>query len=100
MPRPGPLTSSAPSAAETTQEIRFPGGGISRSKSVVSPEPVTEPEPVEDEAASAEVDALTGEEVKEEPSDTSETSDAPARPRRKRRDEGTAKPADLDEAES
>lgn len=93
MPRPGPLTSAAPSAAETTQEIRFPGGGISRSKAVTEPEPVedttVEPEP-------AEVDALTGEEVKEE---TADAADAPARPRRKRRDEGTAKPVDLDEAE-
>jgi Mce-associated membrane protein len=98
VPRPGPLTSSAPSAAETTQEIRLPGG-ISRAK------PVAEPEPVEavDEAP-AEVDPLTGEEVNEDPSDAADSdttgADAPARPRRKRRDEGTAKPVDLDEAES
>jgi Mce-associated membrane protein len=97
VPRPGPLTSTAPSAAETTQEIRFPGGGISRSKAVTEPEAVedttAEPDEVEDPA---EVDALTGEEVKEE---TADAADAPARPRRKRRDEGTAKPVDLAEAE-
>jgi Mce-associated membrane protein len=93
VPRPGPLTSSAPSAAETTQEIRLPGG-ISRAKPVASPD--ADPQPVEaaDEAPT-EVDPLTGEEV----SDTSE-ADAPARPRRKRRDGGTAKPVDLDEAET
>ncbi|SEP42260.1 hypothetical protein [Amycolatopsis saalfeldensis] len=91
VPRPGPLTSSVPSAAETTQEIRLPGG-ISRAK------PVTEAESVEAEAP-AEVDALTGEEVKEDSSDAAD-ADAPARPRRKRRDEGTSKPVDLDEAEA
>jgi Mce-associated membrane protein len=106
VPRPGPLTSSAPSSAETTQEIRFPGGGISRSKPVT--EPVAEPEPVEETRPrneASEVDALTGEKVDEDLSDATETTDAtdaadaPARPRRKRRDEGTAKPVDQDEVE-
>lgn len=108
MPRPGPLTSAAPSPAETAPEIRSPGGGISRAKPTKDTEPTApteDTEPTEGTAATAaEVDALTGEQVAADTAaDTdpdSDIADVPARPRRKRRDEGAAKPVDLDEAEA
>ncbi|MET9261805.1 hypothetical protein [Amycolatopsis sp. NPDC004079] len=114
-PRPRPLPDADP--AEVTQELRIPRGGLVRpaEPESVDAEPVetevaetapaveedtveaAEPEAevsevsgVSKEAPAEEVDALTGETVDEErPS-----------PRRKKRDTGSAKPSDVEEAET
>ncbi|WP_370932218.1 hypothetical protein [Amycolatopsis sp. cg13] len=101
-PRPRPLPDADP--AEVTQELRIPRGGLVRPAEPESvdtdvAEPEVEEETVEPEAEvsgvtkdapAEEVDALTGETVDEErPS-----------PRRKKRDTGSAKPSDVEEAET
>lgn len=101
-PRPRPLPDADP--AEVTQELRIPRGGLVRPAEPESvdtdvAEPAVEEETVEPEAEvsgvtkdapAEEVDALTGETVDEErPS-----------PRRKKRDTGSAKPSDVEEAET
>ncbi|WP_245573262.1 hypothetical protein [Amycolatopsis benzoatilytica] len=114
-PRPRPLPDADP--AEVTQELRIPRGGLVRPAEPEPPAPAGEDTPkavvdlAEPEAAAAdaaEVDAITGEAVEEVESDYSDDADdvaaekkaARPSPRRKQRDSGTAKPADVEEAES
>ncbi|MFE3175517.1 hypothetical protein ACFXPA_23010 [Amycolatopsis sp. NPDC059090] len=108
-PRPRPLPDADP--AEVTQELRIPRGGLVRpaepepepaetdvaetaveEDAVEAAEPEAEVSGVSKEAPAEEVDALTGETVEEE--------DARPSPRRKKRDTGSAKPSDVEEAET
>ncbi|WP_244223503.1 hypothetical protein [Amycolatopsis circi] len=106
-PRPRPLPDADP--AEVTQELRIPRGGLVRpaepepvetevaetaveDDTVEAAEPEAEVSGAAKEAPSDEVDALTGETVEEEPARPS--------PRRKKRDTGSAKPSDVEEAET